>query len=153
MAAGSFICVLGVMFVFPGQGIKFLYEGVPQVAYFGVFLQGFGSQIIGVATLPAVEETHTAVLGGRPYTSNNKSTAATLWLCAWMMSVYAGHLVALMVMEFMTYSQGGWMLAAFSALSLAVCISQDIVIWRSKVSSLRAEFESSSEEVNKFSGM
>ena len=152
MAAASFICVVGVMLVFPGQGIKYLYEGVPQLAYFGLFLQGFGSQMIGVATLPAVEETHT-VLGGRPYTNRNKSTASTLWLCAWSMSVYGGHLVALLVMDFMTYSQGGWMLASFSALSLVLCIFQDISIWRSKVASRRAELELSLVKVNKLSGM
>ena len=152
MAAGSFICVVGVMLVFPGQGIKFLYEGVPQVAYIGIFLQGYGCQLIGVATFPAIEETHT-VLGGRPYTSNNNSTATTLWLSAWMMSVYGGHLVALIVMDIMTYSQGGWMLAGFGVVSLVVCISQDIAIWRSKVASRRAEFEPSLVKVNSRCGM
>ena len=151
MAAGSCFCVVGVMLIFPGESIKFLYDGVPQVAYFGLFLQGYGSQLIGVATLPAVEEIHT-VLGGRPYTSSNKSTAATLWLCAWMSFGYGGHLVALIVMGIMTYSQGGWMLAGFSAVSLVVCISQDIVIWRSKVALRRAEFEPSLVKVNKPSG-
>ena len=139
------------MLIFPEESIKFLYDGVPQVAYFGLFLQGYGSQLIGVATLPAVEEIHT-VLGGRPYTSSNKSTAATLWLCAWMSFGYGGHLVALIVMGIMTYSQGGWMLAGFSAVSLVVCIFQDIVIWRSKIALRRAEFEPSLVKVNKPSG-
>ena len=117
------------MLVFPGESIKLMYEAVPQEAYFGLYLQGYGNQIIWVATLPAIDETYTlTVLGGRPYTSNNKSTATTLWLSAWMISCYAGHLVALIVMRVMTYSQGGWMLAGFSVVSLVLCISQDIAI-------------------------
>ena len=149
-AGGSILCVLGVMLVFPGEGISFLYKAVPHIAYVGIFLQGYGSQMIGVATLPALEETH-VVLGGRPYTSKNKSTAASLWLSSWMMAVYAGHLVALMVMELMSFSAGGWMLAVFSAVSIVMSIAQDIAIWRAKAALKRAEDKVSVIKVNKLS--
>ena len=118
------------MLLFPGDGIPFLYNHVPQIAYLGIFLQGYGCQIIGLASLSAVEEMHRMV-GGRPYTSKNSSTAATLWLCGWMMAVYGGHLVALMAMELMSYIHSGWMAAAFSALSLTMSLVQDIAIKRS----------------------
>lgn len=149
-AGGSILCVLGVMLVFPGEGIYFLYKEVPNIAYIGIFLQGYGSQMIGVATLPALEETH-VVLGGRPYTSKNKSTAASIWLSSWMMSVYGGHLVALMVMELMSFSNGGWMLAVFSSVSVFMSIAQDIAIWRAKAALKRAEVKVSVIKVNKLS--
>ena len=129
MALGSFLGLLGVLLVFPGEGIQLLYKLVPQLAYLGVFLQGYGSQMIGVASLSAVEQMHT-VIGQRSYSKSNKSAGATLWLCVWMGAVYGGHLVALMVMKYMSFTQGGWMLAGFSAVSVAMCIAQDITVNR-----------------------
>ena len=129
MAIGSFLGVLGVLLVFPGEGIQLLYKLVPQLAYLGVFLQGYGSQMIGVASLSAVEQMHT-VIGQRSYSKSNKSAGATLWLCVWMGAVYGGHLVALMVMKYMSFTQGGWMLAGFSAVSVAISILQDITVNR-----------------------
>ena len=129
MTAGSLLGVIGVILVYPGEGIPFLHELVPQLAYLGVFLQGYGSQMIGVASLSAVEEIH-SVLGQRSFTNSNSSTAATLWLCAWMVAVYGGHLVALLVMEHMSYPQGGWLLAAFSGVSVAMSLVQYVTIKR-----------------------
>ena len=45
------------------------------------------------------------------------------------------------------------MLAGFSVVSLVLCISQDIAIWRSKYASRRAEFEPSLVKVNNRCGM
>ena len=39
-------------------------------------------------------------------------------------------MVALMVMKFMTYSQGGWMMAGCSLLSLLICGVLDVVARR-----------------------
>ena len=87
--------------------------------------------MIGVSSLVAVEEIH-SILGQRSFTKKNCSTAATLWLCTWMGAVYVGHLfVLVMVMKYMSYFQGGWMLAGFSDLSIAISIFQDILISRS----------------------
>ena len=136
MAAGSFLALVGVMLVFPGEGIEFLHNLVPKLAYLGVFLQGFGCQMIGVASLSAVEEIH-KVLGQRTYTSNNMSTAATLWLCAWTVAAYSGNLVALMVMKYMSYNHGAWMLVVFSAISMVLSICQDVAVRRSEAVSQR----------------
>ena len=129
MAAGSFLCVIMVILVFPGEDIQLLYKLVPKLAYLGIFLQGYGSQMIGVASLSAVEQIHT-VIGQRSYSKSNKSTAATVWLCAWMVAVYGGHLVALVVMKSMSFTQGGWMMAGFSAVSVVISIAQDITVHR-----------------------
>ena len=135
MAAGSFLGMIGVILVFPGERIRFLHSSVPQFAYLGVFIQGYGCQLIGVASLSAVEEIHTLV-GRRNYTRENSSTATTLWLCAWMIAVYMGHLLALFVMKYMSYSQGGWVLAGFCALSFVMSIAQDTAIRRSAAASV-----------------
>ena len=138
MALGSSFSVIGVILVFPGEfkGMRFLYKLVPQSAYIGEFFQGFGGQMIGVSSLAAVEEIH-SVLGRRSFTKKNSSTAATLWLCVWMGAVYGGNLLALMVMKYMSFTQGGWMLAGFSALSVALSVIQDSVIMIRRSSYIR----------------
>ena len=131
VAAGSISAALGVLLIFPGQASQCLYNLVPQTAYLGMFLQGCGCQLVAVASLPAVEEAH-VVLGGRRYTRAHKSAVSTLWLCSWMLSVYAGHMVALMVMKYMTCTLGGWIMAVFCTGAAAVSIAQDVAIHRSR---------------------
>ena len=128
---GSLLCALGALLIFPGRDVSLLFSLVPQTAYLGMFLQGQGCQMVAVASLPALEETHVH-LGGRSYTRENKSTVSTLWLFSWMMSVYLGHMAALLVMKFTTYTHGGWILATCSLISVAISIVQDIAIQRSQ---------------------
>ncbi|XP_063687461.1 uncharacterized protein LOC134820780 [Bolinopsis microptera] len=138
VAAGSISAALGVLLIFPGQVSQCLYNLVPQTAYLGMFLQGYGCQLVAVASLPAVEEVH-VVLGGRQCTRAHKSAVSTLWLCSWMLSVYAGHMVALMVIKYMTCTLGGWIMAVSCTGAAVVSIAQDVAIHRSKTAPPRPE--------------
>lgn len=131
VATGSLLCAVGVLLIFPGEDVPFFYDKVPQMAFAGMFLQGQGCQMVSVASLPAIEEAH-VVLGQRPFTRKIKSTLSTLWLFSWMLSVYGGHMVALLVMKYMSYTHGGWMLAAGSLIAVAISLAQDLALQRSQ---------------------
>ena len=124
MGVGSFLGFIGVMLTFPGPYVQSLYRNVTHLAYVGITLEGFGCQLVTIATLPAIEDVH-RVIGKRPYTKKNKCKATTLWLCSWMLVVYGGHLVALLVMEVTTYTFGGWFLAGCSLVSFLISIGLD----------------------------
>ena len=57
-----------------------------------------------------------------------------------MVAIFSGHMVALMVMKFMTYTQGGWMMAGCSLLSLFICVVLEVLARRKK---LRTELPAS----------
>ena len=127
MIAGGVLSTFGLFLTFPDRSWTVLYSEVSTLAYAGNFLIGLGTQLIAIAALPALEETHVCI-AQRIYTRKSKSQAASLWLIFWMLSVYSGHLVALMVMEFLTFSQGGWLMMGCSAASVIICVALEIVI-------------------------
>ena len=126
MIAGGVLSTVGLFLTFPDKDWTALYSEVPTLAYVGNFLIGLGTQLIAIAALPALEETHVCI-AQRIYTRKSKSQAASLWLIFWMLSANSGHLVALMVMEFLTYSQGGWLMMGFSAVSVIICVALEII--------------------------
>ena len=126
MIAGGVLSTVGLFLTFPDKNWTALYSKVPMLAYVGNFLIGLGTQLIAIAALPALEETHVCI-AQRIYTRKSKSQAASLWLIFWMLSVYSGHLVALMVMEFLTYPQGGWLMIGCSAVSMVICVALEIL--------------------------
>ena len=125
MTIGAILSIIGLFLIFPGQHLWGLFDIVPKLAYAGTFFIGLGSQLISIAGLPALEETQ-VILAKRKYTSKNKSQASSLWIISWMLSVYAGHLVALMVIKFMTYTQGCWLVAGCSGLSVCICVALEM---------------------------
>ncbi|KAL5249615.1 hypothetical protein ACHWQZ_G018471 [Mnemiopsis leidyi] len=127
MIAGGGFSTLGLFLIFPDKRLTALYTAVPKLAYAGSFLVGLGTQLIAIAALPALEETQ-VYIAQRIYTRKSKSQAGSLWLIFWMLSVYSGHLVALMVMEFLTYSQGGWLMIGCSGMSVFICVALEIIV-------------------------
>ena len=121
MITGASCSLLGPFLIFPGQSIPEVYAIVPKLAYVGTALIGLGCQLIFIGSLPALEETQVHI-AGRGYSTKNKSQAARLWVIFLMVAIFSGHMVALMVMKFMTYTQGGWMMAGCSLLSLFICV-------------------------------
>ena len=131
METGASLSILGLFLIFPGQRFPRVYAIVPKLAYVGTAFIGLGCQLISIASLPALEETQVNI-AGRSYSTKNKSRAASLWVICWMVAVFSGHMVVLMVMKFMTYTQGGWMMAGCSLLSLFICVVLEVVARRYK---------------------
>ena len=125
MIAGGCSTTIGLLLTFPDESMISLYSVVPKSAYAGNFLIGMGSMMIAIASLPALEDTHVSITWQK-YTRKSRSQASSLWMIFWMLAVYVGHLVALLVMELLTYSQGGWLMVGFSTVSIAVLIIMDI---------------------------
>ena len=132
MIAGGVLTIIGLLFIFPGQGVKVMYDNVPKLAYLGYILMGVGNQLISIAALEALEETHVTI-ARRRYTKKNKSLAASLWLLGWWTCIYVGHLVALMVMKFMTFTTGGWLVAGCSGVSACICLVFEVWAIRSRI--------------------
>ncbi|KAL5249616.1 hypothetical protein ACHWQZ_G018472 [Mnemiopsis leidyi] len=126
MIAGGCSSTIGLLLTFPDERMIRLYTAVPKSAYAGNFLIGLGSISIAIASLPALEETHVSVTWQR-FTRKGRSQAASLWMIFWMLAVYVGHLVALLVMEFLSYSQGGWLMVGCSVFSIAFNVVMDII--------------------------
>ena len=131
MVIGALLSIIGLFLIFPGQHLRGLFDIVPKLAYAGTFFIGIGTQLIAIAALPALEETQ-VILAKRRFTRKNKSQASSLWIISWMLSVYAGHLVALMVIKFMTYTQGCWLVAGCSGLSVCICVVLEMFSRRSR---------------------
>ena len=132
MIAGASSSFLGPFLIFPGQSIPGVYAIVPKLAYVGTALIGLGCQLTCIGSLPALEETQVHI-AQRSYSTKNKSQAARFWVICLMVAVFSGHMVALMVMKYMTYSQGGWMMAGCSLLSLFICVVLDVIARRNKL--------------------
>ena len=126
MITGSTLSILGLLLIFPGKSIPEIYTIVPKLAYAGTAFIGLGCQLISIASLPALEETQVCI-ARRIYSTRNKSQAASLWVICWMVAVFSGHMVVLLVMKFMTYTQGGWMMAGCSLLSILICLVLDAI--------------------------
>ena len=126
MIAGASLSILGLFLLFPVQNLPALYQHVPKLAYVGTALMGLGVQLISIATLPALEDIHVGI-ARRRNTRKSKSQAASFWIIFWMLAVYVGHLVALLVMKFMSYSHGGWMIAGCSGISVSICLVLEIL--------------------------
>ena len=132
MITGASLSILGLFLIFPGQAFPEVNAIIPKLAYPGTALVGLGCQLISIGALPALEDTQ-VYIARRGYSTKNKSQAASLWIICWMVAVFSGHMITLMVMKFMTYSQGGWMMAGCSLLSLLICVILEVVARRNKL--------------------
>ena len=130
MGTGSAFTMIGLLLMFPGRGSKEVYDLVPELAYLGNVLIGIGNQFISIAALEALEVTHVTI-ARREYTGKSKSLAESLWILGWWISVYVGHLLTLMVMKYMTFTAGGWVVAGCSGLSVCVCAVFEVWTMRS----------------------
>ena len=108
-----------------------VYRQVPKLAYMGTALIGIGTQLVAMGSLSAIEDTQVCIARKR-LTKKSRSQAASLWVICWMVAVYCGNMVALLVMKLMTFTQGGFTMVACSLLSAGICTFLQIMYRRSK---------------------
>jgi hypothetical protein len=126
MAAGAFLAGVAVVVLFPNISLTFVYKNVVILAYFSTFLLGFSAQLTTVAALVAIEDAHVK-LAGRRLSDEVKSRATTLWFFFWITCSRFGHMVALFVMELMSYEQGSWLMLAFVGISFFTSIIVELL--------------------------
>ena len=127
MASSAILAGIGVVILFPNPSVTFLYNNVIILAYISTFLQGFANQMSTTAALFAFEDVQVK-LAKREMSALSKSRSTTIWLCLWTAFNRIGHLVALLAMEYLTYEQGGWMMAGLCLVSLCTSVGVEVAI-------------------------
>ena len=116
MAIGAGMVGLGLVLMFPTSSIPFLYNNVPYIAYPAAIISGIGDPIMTIPTLRAMTDLQTMLK--RRCTGKNSISIFGVWMMASQCSNYSGALVGGVMMEFLTYQNGAYILVTFCALSL-----------------------------------
>ena len=130
MAIGASAVGLGLLLLFPSPSVPFLYNNVPYLAYPAVLLCGIGDPIITVPTLRAITDLQIMIRG--KCTGKNSINLFSVWMMASWGAMYSGTIVAGMMMEYLSFLHGSYVLVASCCASVLICVVVNLVTERRK---------------------
>ena len=128
MALGAITVAVGLLVMFPNPSISFMYNNIPYIAYPAGFLTGVGDPIITVATLRAMTELQTKVMGaceGKTYIN-----LFSIWLMSFSSAGYFGSFAGGILLQYLSYRNGTHLLVSLCGVSVAICLLTWFIVGR-----------------------
>ena len=120
MASGAVLVGVGLLVMFPSPSISFVYNNIPFIAYPAGFLTGVGDPIITVATLRAMIDIQTKLMGaceGQTYLN-----LFSIWLISHGGAAYFGTFAGGILLQMLSYQNGTKLLVSLCGISVAICL-------------------------------
>ena len=153
MIIGSAMVALGLLAMFPSPYFSLIYNYVPYIAYPSALLAGVGDPIITIPTLRAMTNLQISIKG--KCTGKNEVGIFGIWMMGTSCAAYSGALVGGVLIEYLSYYNAAYLLAALCCVSLVTsAVIKTVLGVVSKISGdeERVQLLSGSLRVDKYGG-
>ena len=115
MSTGSATLLLGTLLLFPPSASL---QHNPYLPFIAVLITGFGDPLVTVATVPAME----GMQPGGKLSDKQRTMVSSVWLIGWVGSISGGTVLAGLVIDYLTFEIGSYILCGGCLLSLILNI-------------------------------